>query len=96
MQVMRCTPIDPREQTWQDDAPSYRVFLWDRHGGACEEWEISEADVDEVLAWTDDRTGDGSASVWVVQHRADRVGHIRLRGVDPTAPADTWPRWATP
>ena len=93
---MRCVPIDPRDQTWEDDAPSYRVYLWNRSGSACEEWEISEADVTEVVAWADEHVGDGTASIWIVQRRADGVGLIRLLGIDPTAPAGTWPSCANP
>jgi hypothetical protein len=94
---MRCTPIDPTgDQTWQDDAPSHPSRVPMGSGRfSLPGREITEADIDDVLAWTDEHIGDGSASVWLVQHRADSVRHIRLRGIDPATPADTWPNRTT-
>jgi hypothetical protein len=33
-------------------------------------------------------------SLWAVTQNENGFGHIRLRGIDPTASADTWPAWA--
>lgn len=90
---MRALPVDPRDQTSEVVAPSYRVFFWDRPT-SCEEWELSEVDLDEVLAWISARADGRAHSLWAVVQRDAGVEHVRLRGVDPPAPADVWPAWA--
>jgi hypothetical protein len=44
-------PVDPRDQTSEVDAPRYRVCFW--NGSDSDEYEITGADVPEVLAWAD-------------------------------------------
>jgi hypothetical protein len=101
--VVRATPIDPRDQRRESDSPAYRVYFWQSVGSGegsgwqSEEWELTEADVDEVLAWADAQAGGRTMSVWVVVHRdAGGVGLIRLAGIDPTADPGAWPSWASP
>lgn len=91
---MRARPIDPRDQTSQVDDPSYRVYFWAEDAGAKEEWEISEGDLDEVLAWISSHASGRSHSLWVVTRSAGEVCLIRLRGIDLDADRDSWPRWA--
>ncbi|WP_133755308.1 hypothetical protein [Naumannella halotolerans] len=93
---MIATTIDPRDQTSEFDAPTYRVFFWEGNGGcACEEWELSEADLDEVLEWIPAHSHGRPHSLWaVVRGGRDEVTQIRLRGIDPPAGPDTWPVWA--
>lgn len=44
--------IDPRDQTWQDDAPRYRVHFFE--GATSDEYEVSGApDVRAVVDWAD-------------------------------------------
>jgi hypothetical protein len=57
---------------------------------------LTEADVDEVLAWAGRRAGGRTMSVWVVHRDADGAGLIRLAGIDPTADREAWPSWASP
>jgi hypothetical protein len=100
--VVRATLIDPRDQRWESDCPAYRVCFWQSVGSGegsgwqSEEWELAEADVDEVLAWADARAGGRTISVWVVHCDARGVGVIRLAGIDPTADPEIWPGWASP
>lgn len=61
---MRTELIDPRDQATQVDDPTYRVYFWADDGGANEEWELSGADLHEVLKWIPtkpkaDRTASG-------------------------------------
>jgi hypothetical protein len=100
--VVRAMPIDPRDQRWQSDSPAYRVFFWqslgsgESSGWRSEEWELTEADIDEVLAWAGSHAAGRTVSIWVVHRDADGVGHIRLAGIDPTADRGVWPSWASP
>lgn len=85
--------IDPRDQTFEFEAPRYRVFFWDENG-CSDEWELCEADLDEVLYWIGGQSAGRSHSPWVVTSEGHNVTHTRLRGIDPPAPRSTWPAWA--
>ena len=89
---MLARPVDPRDQTSEIDDPAYRVYFW--AGSACDEWELTEADLDEVLAWVAQNSRGRTHSLWVVRRHGPGRELIRLRGIDPPAPADTWPAWA--
>ena len=69
--------------------PAYRVYFW--AGSAWDKWELTEADLDRVLAWVDQNSKGPTHSLWVVRHHDTDIELIRLRGIDPPAPADTWP-----
>ncbi|GAA3599339.1 hypothetical protein [Agrococcus terreus] len=94
---MHARPIDPRDQTHQEDEPTYRVYFWDdRTGGLSnDEWELRGADVDEVLAWAEANAHGRSPSVWAVTRAADDVLLVRLRGIDlDRVDASSWPKHA--
>lgn len=95
---MQAIPVDPRDQRWESGGPSYRVHFWEPAGDGwrSEEWELSQADVDEVLAWASARAGGRSMSVWVAHRDSDGLGLIRLAGIDATAAPEAWPDWAAP
>jgi hypothetical protein len=42
--------VDPRDQTWEADAPDYRVYFHDLNGAA-DEWELKGCDVDDAKDW---------------------------------------------
>lgn len=46
---MRAVLIDSQDQTTQVDDPTYGVYFWADNGGAKVEWELSSADLREVL-----------------------------------------------
>jgi len=90
--------VDPRDIEWVCDDPAYRVHFWrhpapppdvpaDEMGWHCVEHRLAGvADVQEVLAWADQRMQDGDQCVvYVEQTDADRPGLVRLAGFDPTA-----------
>jgi hypothetical protein len=83
--------IDIRDQKWQELSPTYLVIFWtefsepDAAGWTSEEWELTQADVEDVLRWTADNRGQRLASIWLVLHDHRGRGHIRLSGTDPTA-----------
>jgi hypothetical protein len=70
MEVQR---VDERDSSWEDDAPRFRVYLFDR--GRCggdyavtDTWDITGADVLEAIRWAQDRAGrDGLYAVAVVR-----------------------------
>lgn len=93
---MRAQPIDPRDQTSQVDDPGYRVHFWADDGRAKEEWDLSEADLDEVLSWIPSHARGRSHSLWAVTRSAGTVCLIRLRGIELDVHRASWPPWADP
>lgn len=91
---MKAVPIDPRDQTSQLDDPTYRVYFWSADGSAKEEWELSEADLGEVLDWVATSSGGRRHSLWAVISTMINVTLIRLEGIDLDADAEAWPAWA--
>ncbi|MGI9092582.1 MAG: hypothetical protein ACR2FF_03890 [Mycobacteriales bacterium] len=83
---MTIVGVDPRGQTWEVDAPRYRVSFHNR-SGASDEHEISGADVAEVLAWAEEERR-GRTFVLYVCVPTDGLGLLRLAGTDPNAAAE--------
>jgi len=73
--------VDSRDQSWEVDAPHYRVYF-DDASGASEEHEVSRADVVEVLAWAEAGRGTRTYVLYACVSR-DGLGLVRLAGVDP-------------
>jgi hypothetical protein len=80
---MRIMRVDPRDQTWEIDRPTYRVYFHE-DDGASEEHEIADADVAEVLAWAEADRGTRGFIAYACVPR-DGLGLIRLTGTDPNA-----------
>jgi hypothetical protein len=78
-------PVDPRDQLWGIGRPSYRVYF---HGaqGASDEYEISDADVPEVISWAEAQRGTRTFVLYVCVPN-DGLGLVRLMGSDPNNPA---------
>jgi hypothetical protein len=93
---MEARGIDPRDAVWEVDDPTYRVYFWADDGSGKEEWELSKADLDEVLQWIPSQSRGRSHSLWAVTRLApsDDVCLIRLRGIDLDSTPGTWPGWA--
>ncbi|PPF41028.1 hypothetical protein [Rathayibacter sp. AY1A3] len=91
---MKAELHDPRDQTLQVDDPTYRVHFWSEDGSSNQEWELSETDLDEVLAWIPKRAHGRTHSLWVVTRSDHDVCLIRLRGIDLDAAESYWPSWA--
>lgn len=84
---MNVIPVDPRDQVEEVDEPRYRVYFWHRRDSASYEFEISDADVPEVLDWANENAGDRTYSLWVClpARTRDGVNLIRLAGWEPPA-----------
>jgi hypothetical protein len=73
--------VDPRDTRWERYAPAYRVYFWD--GGSSDEYEITDADVPEVLAWAETQAQRTNRTyvLWLRhEDRHDGPGLIRLAG----------------
>lgn len=95
---MKVREVDPREMTWEDDSPVFRVYFWkatptppgaeNAYSWESMEYEVSEADVKEVIHWADEyaeREGEDRYTLYVCSDDAYGPGIIKLSGVDPTA-----------
>lgn len=82
---MNVQGIDPRDTEWEVDSPAYRVYLFTDDGGHSDEYQLTDADVSEVLSWAKERAGDRQHVVYVVHDDAGSLGLIRLSGADPNA-----------
>ena len=81
---------------WMIDLPTYRVDFWrpissaDPARGVAtgykqDSYYVTDADVDEVMAWADSEAGGREVVIYLSTKRAnDEPGLIRLTGVDPT------------
>lgn len=94
---MHAQGVDPRDVTWEDEQPVYRVYFWGRSkapdnvppehvGYYCREYRVSDADdIHEVIAWADQATvGDETYTLYVERQESGETGLIRLAGTDPT------------
>ena len=83
---MRVRRVDPRDQTWGIDRPSYRVHFYEP-AGSSDEYELSEAEVTEVLGWAEAQRAGRTYVLYVcVPH--DGLGLLRLAGTDPNEAHD--------
>jgi len=75
--------IDPRDETWGIDRPSFRVYFHTARG-ASYEYEVSGADVVEVLAWAK-AEAERAERTYVLYACVpyDGLGLVRLVGSDP-------------
>jgi hypothetical protein len=96
MRAVRVELVDPRDAMWEDDEPVFRVLIWSRapcaaavveehQGWSCREFDVHDADVDEVLALArEESRPERRFSLWVRAVRDGEHGLIRLIGWDPT------------
>lgn len=86
---MKTRLVDPRDTQWEVDRPAYRVCFWDRPALHAHEYEVTEADADDVLAWAKEQAeAEGRTyTVYVVVESDGAVGLVRISGVigDPWA-----------
>jgi hypothetical protein len=80
---VKIVAVDPRDQTWEVDAPRYRVSFYGR-SGAGDEYEISGANVAELLTWAEEERR-GRTFVLYVCAPVNGLGLLRLAGTDANA-----------
>lgn len=82
---MDVTLADTRDETWRIDSPRYRVQFWTL-GRSLDlvEYEISQADVDEVIQWARANAEGRSVVIYVaLPEPAGSVGFVRILGRSP-------------
>lgn len=78
LHCMKTRGVDPRDQTWEIEQPTYRVHFHDADG-ASEEYEVEDGDAREVLAWADAVKGNRTFVLYACVPR-DGLGLLRLQG----------------
>jgi hypothetical protein len=99
---MHVRPIDPRDTVWEIDSHSYRFYFWEPQPPPqpnlpvhpvsyhSSEFEVTDVDVAEVIAWAEATASPGSTyTLYAVIDQGNERGLIRLAGVDPLAPKRT-------
>jgi hypothetical protein len=81
--LVKVRDVDPRDQAWELDEPSYRVYFHEPEGGS-DEYEVSGADVVDVISWADAQRGVRTYVLYACVPR-DGLGLVRLLGTDPNA-----------
>jgi len=90
---MRARLVDPRDTRWEVEARAYRVYFWLQAPGPAgpgwtsEEWEITGADVGEVLGWASHDTQHREYVLYACCTCNDERGLIRLLGHNPAEKA---------
>lgn len=79
---MHVVPVDPRDQTWELDRAAYRVYFHDPDGTS-EEFGVTGADADEVLAWAEAGRGPRTFVLYACVPGDHGLGLVRLAGRDP-------------
>jgi len=81
--------VDPRDQVWQIDDPTFRVYFWSAVGDAmaCDQFEVRHADVTDVLAWAAADPQRRDFTLYLRHDDAAGVGLVRLAGREPTSSA---------
>jgi hypothetical protein len=86
---MQIRPVDPGDIAWEQDHAVYRVYFWDTASNHSHEYQVSESDIDEVLAWArrEAEAHGWSYTIYVQVSDEGQPGLLRLCGVidDPFA-----------
>lgn len=80
---MKVEGVDRRDAEWEVEAPAYRVYFYGDGGSYADEYQLTDADVDEVLSWAQERADGRVYVVYVVRDERGSLGLIRLAGRDP-------------
>jgi hypothetical protein len=93
---LRLRSVDPRDTSWEANAPSYRVHFWRRPLGEppsgmgamayeLESFEVEGVDVAAVLSWAEAAAShDRTYTLYALVHCDGAAGLVRLAGTDPT------------
>ena len=87
---MQADLVDERDITWEEDQPEFRVLLYDP---ALDQvtpntmlstamYRLTGCSASQAVTWARDQRSGGFV-VYVVVKSDDRIGAIRLEGVDP-------------
>ncbi|MGW1837093.1 hypothetical protein [Streptomyces sp. NPDC002067] len=86
---MECKSVDPRDISWEQDLPTFRVYFWDKESVTSHEFEVTDSTIDEVLNWTRSRAAEEKweYTLYVKVSDSDGDGLVRIDGLtgDPFA-----------
>ena len=88
--TIEARPVEPRDVTISVDAPTFRVYFWRSPPSlACREFEVTGADVDEIIEWAEDHKAAGETYELgvltpVAEMQEGDVVLTRIKGTDPT------------
>ena len=80
--------VDSRDQQWEDNDPVFHVYFWRELGGGAfhqDEYELSGADVNEVLVWANEERDGRTFTLYLQRDDLSGRGLVLLAGIDPTA-----------
>jgi hypothetical protein len=81
--------VDPRDTTWVDHHPVFRVYFWrESQGWSSDEYEVTDAGVAEVLVWAGSqlRQKGTEFALYLRRWEDQDPGLVLLAGRDPSAP----------
>lgn len=83
---MEVVGIDERDSGWEDHSPCFRVYLFDNEGHdesswSTETYDITGADVFEVVEWASEHAGDGAYAVALVHDETNPPPGSTPRGL---------------
>jgi len=82
--------VDPRDTRWEDYHPVFRVYFWrEAHGWSSDEFEITDANVAEVMVWAGSQLpAKGTEfALYLRRWEAHEPGLVLLAGRDPLSPS---------
>src|ERR1700753_1281229 len=87
---MQADLVDERDISWEVDQPEFRVLLYDPAVDQATPatmfstamYRLTGCSVSQAVAWARDQRSGGFV-VYVIARSDDRIGAIRLEGVDP-------------
>ena len=87
---MQADLVDERDISWEVDQPEFRVLLYDPAVDQATPttmfstamYRLTGCSVSQAVAWARDQRRGGFV-VYVIARSDDRIGAIRLEGVDP-------------
>lgn len=65
---MQVTEVDERDSCWEVEEPRFRVYVFEGQSNATSCYDISGAEVLEVVRWAQDRCGDDERYAVAVVH----------------------------
>lgn len=86
---MKRRSVDPRDISWEQEIPTYRVYFWDTESVTSHEYEVTDSAIDDILQWARShaREKGWEYTLYVKVSDPDGNGLVRIDGLtgDPFA-----------
>ncbi|MEV6567582.1 hypothetical protein [Streptomyces kronopolitis] len=75
--------VDPRDISWEQETPEFRVYFWDAVSVTSYEYEVTDTSIDEVLSWarSEAKEKDWKYTLYVKVSDPDGDGLVRIDGI---------------